>query len=164
MILYIVRHGIAVDRGDPKAPAEAERPLTAEGVKKTRLAALGLLALKPRPDVLITSPYVRAAQTAEIFAEALKYSPSKIHVMEALKSGGNPGEVIKELAHLRAKEAMCFGHAPHMDHMISLLAGARGVFTQIKKAGVACFEHTPSRGKWEMLWLLAPKTLRQLAE
>ena len=42
MILYIVRHGIAVDRTDPKSPAEPERPLTAEGVKKTRSAALGL--------------------------------------------------------------------------------------------------------------------------
>lgn len=164
MILYLVRHGIAIGRGDPKAPVEAERPLTAEGVKKTRLAALGLLALKPKPDLLITSPYVRAAQTAEIFAEALKFSPSKIRIMEALKPTGNPGEAIKELARLRTKEVMCFGHAPHMDQMILLLAGARGVFTQIRKAGVACFEHTPSRGKWEMLWLLAPKTLRQLAE
>ena len=45
MILYIVRHGIAIDRTDPKSPPEAERPLTAKGVQKSRAAALGLRAL-----------------------------------------------------------------------------------------------------------------------
>jgi len=62
MILYLVRHGIAVDREDPQAPSEPERPLTAKGVQKTRAAALGLQSLHVKPDVLITSPYVRAAQ------------------------------------------------------------------------------------------------------
>ena len=77
MILYIVRHGIAVDRTDPKSPPEPERPLTAKGVQKTRSAALGLKELGVKPDVLITSPYVRAAQTAEIFAEAVGFPTSK---------------------------------------------------------------------------------------
>ena len=85
MILYLVRHGIAVDRTDPKSPAEAERPLTARGVQKTREAALGFRALGAKPEVLITSPFVRAAQTAEIFAEALGFSPEKIRVSDALK-------------------------------------------------------------------------------
>ena len=77
MILYLVRHGIAVDPNDPKSPSEPERPLTAKGVQKTRAAALGLQALGVKPDVLITSPYVRAAQTAEIFAEALGFHRRK---------------------------------------------------------------------------------------
>src|SRR5208283_4799726 len=104
MILYIVRHGIAVDRADPKSPPEAERPLTAKGVQKTRSAALGLRALKVKPDVLITSPFVRAAQTAEIFAEAVGFSPDKIRVSEALKPAADPAEIVKELSQLKAKE------------------------------------------------------------
>ena len=96
-----------------------------------------------KPDVLITSPYVRAAQTAEIFAEALGFAPEKIRVNEALKPAGNPAEILKEVvAAERAKEVMCFGHAPQLDLMIAHVAGARGVFTELKKAGVACFEHT----------------------
>ena len=59
---------------------------------------------------------------------------------------------------------MCFGHAPHLDHMISLLAGARGVFTSLKKAGAACFEQSTPRGPWELRWILTAKLLRQLAE
>ena len=63
MQLYIVRHGIAIDREDPKCPAEAERYLTEEGIKKTREVARGVASLVEKPDLFLTSPYVRAAQT-----------------------------------------------------------------------------------------------------
>jgi phosphohistidine phosphatase len=163
MILYLVRHGLAVDRTDPKSPAEAQRPLTAKGVQKTRTAALGLDELGVKPDVLITSPYVRAAQTAEIFAETLGFPVEKIRVSEALKPAANPSEITKEVLRLRAKEVMCFGHAPHLDVFAAHLIGSR-VFTEIKKAGVACFEHASAEGKWDLKWLVTPKILRQLAE
>jgi phosphohistidine phosphatase len=164
MILYIVRHGIAIDRTDPKSPPEAERPLTAKGVQKTRSAALGLRSLDAKPDVLITSPYVRAAQTAEIFAEALGFPPDKIRVSEALKPAADPAEILKELSQLKAREVMCFGHAPHEDLWIAHLVGARSAFTELKKAGVACFEHATAHGKWQLLWILTPKILRELGD
>jgi phosphohistidine phosphatase len=163
MILYLVRHGIAVDRTDPKSPPEAERPLTAKGVQKTRSAALGLKELGAKPDALLTSPYVRAAQTAEIFAEALGCPPQKIRASEALKPAGNPAEIIREISQLKVKEVICFGHAPHLDQMIAQLSGARGVFTGLKKAGVACFEQAARNGRWELIWILTPKMLRQLS-
>ncbi len=163
MILYVVRHGIAVDRTDPKSPPEPERPLTAEGVQKTRSAALGLKELDVKPDVLITSPYLRAAQTAEIFAEALGFPTSKIRVSNALKPAANPADIVKEISHLKAKELMCVGHAPHLDQLIAQLVGARGVFTELKKAGAASLEHTGTQGAWRLQWVLTPKVLRQLA-
>jgi phosphohistidine phosphatase len=163
MILYLVRHGIAINRTDPKAPPEPERPLTAKGVQKTRSAALGLKEMGVSPDILITSPYVRAAQTAEIFAEALGFSPEKIRASEALKPAADPDEALKEIVRLKAKEIMCFGHAPHLDQMITHLVGARGDFTALKKAGVACLERKSAAGRWELLWILTPKMLRQLA-
>src|ERR1700730_5997692 len=164
MILYLVRHGIAIDRADPKSPPEADRPLTAKGLQKTLLAALGLRALGAKPDVLITSPYVRAAQTAEIFAEALEISRKKIRVSEALKPAENPADTVKELQRLRTKEMICFGHAPHLDLLIAQLVGARNVFTELKKSGVACFEHASVHGRWGLLWILTPKILRKLAD
>jgi phosphohistidine phosphatase len=164
MILYIVRHGIAIDPTDPKCPPDPERPLTARGVQKTRSAALGLRALGAKPDVLITSPYVRAAQTAEIFAEALEFSVEKIRVSETLKPAENPAAIMNEISRLRAREVMCCGHAPHVDLLIAHLAGARGTFTAMKKAGVACLEQEGGHGRWMLLWLLNPKALRDLAE
>jgi phosphohistidine phosphatase len=163
MILYLVRHGLAVDRTDPKSPAEAERPLTAKGVQKTRAAALGLAELDVNPDVLISSPYVRAAQTAEIFAETLGYSVQKIKVSEALKPAANPSEIVKEITRLRAKEVMVFGHAPHLDVLAAHLIGTR-VFTELKKAGVACFEHASAAGKWDLRWLVTAKMLREIGD
>jgi phosphohistidine phosphatase len=117
-----------------------------------------------KPDVMITSPYVRAAQTAEIFAETLGFPPAKIRVHEALKPAGNPAEIVKEVIGLRAKEVMCFGHAPQLDLTISHLLGARGAVTELKKAGVAGFDHTAAHGRWLLRWILTPKMLRQLAE
>jgi phosphohistidine phosphatase SixA len=85
-------------------------------------------------------------------------------VSDALKPAANPAEIIKEISLLRAKEVMCFGHAPHLDVTIAQLAGARGVFTELKKAGVACFEHTSPHGRWTLLWIATPKTLRDLGD
>jgi len=164
MILYLVRHGIAVDRSDPKCPPEAERPLTARGVQKTRSAALGLRAMGAKPDVLITSPLVRAVQTAEIFAEALGFPVDKIRVNDSLKPAGNPAEIIREMSHIRAKEVACFGHAPHVDLTIAQLAGARAPFTELKKAGVACLERASAHGAWQLLWVVTPRLLREMAE
>ena len=163
MILYIVRHGIALDRTDPKCPPEAESPLTAKGLRKTRLAALGVRALGAEPGIMITSPYLRAAQTAEIFAEALGLSPEKIRTSEALKPAANPADAVKEISSLKIKETMCFGHAPQVDLMIAHLAGARSPFTELKKAGVACFEDAAPHGKWRLRWLLSANILRELA-
>jgi phosphohistidine phosphatase len=162
MILYLVRHGIAVDRTDPKCPPDPERPLTAHGVQKTRSAALGLRELGAKPDAILTSPYVRAAQTAEIFAEALGFPPEKVRVSDFLKPGDNPAETAREIARLRAKQVACFGHAPHLDMLIAYLTGARTAFTELKKAGAACLEQASPQGRWELRWMLAPKMLREL--
>ncbi len=164
MILYLVRHGIAVDRTDPKCPTDPERPLTARGVQKSRSAALGLREMGAKPDAILTSPYVRAAQTAEIFAEALGFPVEKIRVSEFLKPGDNPAETLREAAKLRVKEVACFGHAPHLDRLIAYLVEARTAFTELKKAGAACLEQASSQGRWELRWMIVPKVLRELGD
>ena len=163
MKLYLVRHGIAIDRADPKSPAEVERFLTREGIKKTREVAEGVYALGIRPALFITSPYLRASQTAEIFADVFEYAREKIRVDTELRPGSSPAEFLKNLAHLRVKEVIVFGHAPHLDQLIAQLVGARGVFTALKKAGVAALEfETPGTGKATLSWILPPKVLRRL--
>ncbi|HSD65172.1 MAG TPA: histidine phosphatase family protein, partial [Vicinamibacteria bacterium] len=69
MQLLIIRHAIAAERGTPGIPDE-ERPLTPEGETKFREVAKGLARLVARPDALLTSPLLRARQTAAIAAEA----------------------------------------------------------------------------------------------
>ena len=72
MQLYIVRHGIAIDREDPECPPEAERYLTEEGVERTKQVAEAVAALGIHADLMFSSPYVRATQTAAIFASELE--------------------------------------------------------------------------------------------
>src|SRR5207245_7854934 len=92
MLLYIVRHGIAIDREDPKCPSDPERYLTPEGLQRTREVAKKLAKLIGPPKAFISSPYVRAVQTAEIFAEALGISKTKIEKTEGLLPGAERSE------------------------------------------------------------------------
>src|SRR5262249_11090330 len=124
MQLYIVRHGTAIDREDPKCPPDPERYLTEEGVEKTKGVAKGVAALGVAPDLFFSSPYVRAAQTAEIFAEAMDHSRQKIRRTELLLPGAEPTLLFRELA--REKQAstiILFGHAPHLDGVIATALG-----------------------------------------
>src|SRR5258707_2111012 len=90
MQLYIVRHGMAIDREDPKCPPDPERYLTEEGIEKTKQVARGVAALGVTGDLFLTSPDVRAAQTAEIFASSLDYAKQKIQRTDLLVPGSEP--------------------------------------------------------------------------
>ncbi len=163
MRLYLMRHGIAMSREDPDCPADAERALTPDGVEKTREVARGLRELGVKAEIFLTSPMVRAVQTAEIVADALKYARDAIRRTDALKYPMQQPEFFKELAGLGAQGVMCFGHAPSLDESIAYAVGTKSSFTALKKAGVACLEMAslaPARGT--LLWLLTPKVLRSL--
>jgi phosphohistidine phosphatase len=163
MQLYIVRHGIAIDREDPKCPPEAERYLTEEGIERTKQVAKGIAALGAHADLMISSPYVRATQTAAIFASALDYPEHKIRHAEILLPGAEPSVLLRELAREKnATSVFCFGHAPHVDALLAAAAGAQRHVTSMKKAGVAFVELkrvSPPNG--QLVWLVTPKLFRK---
>lgn len=163
MQLYIVRHGIAVDREDPKCPPDPQRYLTEEGVEKTKQVAKGLAALGVTADLLLSSPYVRAAQTAEIFAAALEYPKQKIRRTDLLLPGAEPSLLFRELAKDRqASSVFLFGHAPQLDDLVATALGSKRHVTSLKKAGVALIELkrlSPPIGS--LVWLATPKLLRR---
>jgi phosphohistidine phosphatase len=166
MLLYIVRHGIAIDRQDPKCPSDPERYLTPEGIKKTGQVAKGIAAMIDTPKVFISSPYVRAFQTAEILVEACDGAKSKIERTDALLPGAEPASFFRELSRRKAVESvMCFGHAPQLDELLAFALGAKRDLTELKKAGAACVELSrvyPPAGR--LLWLVTPKAIRKLAK
>ena len=165
MRLYLVRHGIAVDPEDPKCPPDPKRHLTPEGIKKTRAAMRGLAAMGATVDAMFSSPYLRAAQTAEIAADVLGFPADKIAATDALLPGASAGALLKELAKVGGDDVMCFGHAPHLDIFLAHCVGSRSQITELKKAGVACLEMGKlSAGGGILVWLLSSKALRQLAE
>jgi len=166
MDLYIVRHGIAIDREDPKCPPDPERYLTEEGVDKTRQVAKAIAALGVTPDLLLSSPYVRAMQTAEIFANALKYSKQKIRRTDLLLPGAECSALFRELAKDKQSASIfLFGHAPHLDELIAAAFASKRHITALKKAGVAALQlKRISPPSAEFLWLATPRLLRRAAK
>jgi phosphohistidine phosphatase len=163
MELYVVRHGIAIDREDPKCPPDPERYLTEEGIEKTKRVAAGVAALSASPDLLLSSPYVRAMQTAEIFAAAFDYPKQKIRRTDLLLPGSEPTLFFRELAKDKQTSTLfIFGHAPQLDDIIASALGSKHHITSMKKAGVALLELkriSPPNG--QLLWLAPPKLLRR---
>jgi phosphohistidine phosphatase len=158
-----VRHGIAIDREDPKCSPDPERYLTEEGIEKTKRVAAAVAALGASPDLLLSSPYVRAMQTAEIFAGALDYSKQKIRRTDLLLPGAEPSLFFRELAKDKQTSTLfVFGHAPQLDDIIAAAVGSKHHITSLKKAGVALIELkrvSPPNG--QLVWLAPPKLLRR---
>jgi phosphohistidine phosphatase len=166
--VVFLRHGIAHDRADPACPPDPERALTDEGRKRTRRACRGLATLQLGATRVLTSPYVRARQTAEIAAAELSVDAARFTYTAALLPDAPPYVVFHALhAFTDTDEAIvCVGHAPHLDRAITLaLTGAVGMppIAQLKKAG-ACLlvvDDLP-RTRGELAWLLPPKVLSSL--
>jgi phosphohistidine phosphatase len=166
MQLYIVRHGIAIDREAPKCPPDPERFLTDEGKQKTQQVAKGLAKLGVVADVFYSSPYRRAKETAEIFAAELEYAKTKIRYTNALLSSADATMLFREIAKDKdSATVMVFGHAPHLDDIVAAAVGAKHQITALKKAGVALVELkrvSPPSG--ELVWLATPKLLRHVGK
>jgi phosphohistidine phosphatase len=149
MELYFLRHGEA-DWPDWKK-SDDERPLTKRGKKQMRDVAKFLDRLKVRPDLIVTSPLPRAAQTAEIAADYLK---AKLRKDELLAPGFGPSKLRTVLKRHRAKVLMLVGHEPDFTQVISELTGAS---LKLSKGGVALLDVDPESEEGKLLWLLPPK-------
>ena len=165
MHVYILRHGNA---GDPEqwTGDDRERPLTDEGRKEMRAVAKGLDWLDLKLDTLVTSPLVRAQETAEVVRQALH--PSRYDTSQLLA----PGCDLRTLAQLltlyaHSRELMIVGHEPDLGEIIAALIGASlpGKI-QLKKAACCCMkldtEAGELGGKGVLVWHLPPRVLAHL--
>lgn len=153
MILYFLRHGRAEERG---GKPDAERRLTRGGADALRAAAPVWRRLNLRPNVVLTSPLPRAAETAAIFAEASGI-PDRVVEDARLAPGAEWGDLARAMAdHGDAKRVMFVGHEPDLSSAVCLLTGASSV--RLRKGGLACVEFygIPEIGTGEVAWLLDP--------
>ncbi len=161
--LYLVRHGIAAERG-PKWPDDAKRPLTHKGMARMRLIVRGLRALDPEIDLVLSSPLVRAMQTADILVEGLGSAPN-FESTPVLAPGEPPAAVAAALAtRLKARRIALVGHEPDLGGLAAWLIGAREPL-EFKKGGICRIDVPvlpPSRNG-RLIWHAPPKMLRGLA-
>jgi phosphohistidine phosphatase len=158
--LYLVRHGIAEERG--KAwPDDSQRPLTSRGVKQLRKIASGLDDLGVTFDLVLTSPLVRARQTADVLHRGLaKGAP--LEETTRLAPGGRPADVIELLKKYRKADRVALvGHEPDMGQLAAFLIGARAPIV-FKKGGVCRIDFTklPPTPPGQLIWFALPGMLR----
>jgi len=163
---YIMRHGLAVERGSAGFSDDSKRPLTPEGRKKTQQAAEGLIRLGVDVDWIVTSPLVRAVETAKIVAAALGKSVP-LDLCDELRPGGSAEALIAFLArHANRKRVLVTGHEPDLSEMAARLVGAgRRAHLSLKKAGccLITFDEFPPKSPGKLIWWLTPRVLRKLA-
>jgi len=160
--LFLIRHGIAEERGDAW-PDDAKRPLSEDGIERFQKSARGLARLDVWIDVVLTSPLVRARQTADIVASAFDPRPSIITV-ESLAPGGSYASLLADLEkHGRKTRIALVGHEPGIGELGARLIGSRHSF-EFKKGAVCRIDvdEIPPGGPGDLRWFLTPKVMASI--
>jgi phosphohistidine phosphatase len=162
MKLYILRHGDAVEHGDPRYK-ENERPLTPKGIQRTKQLAHTLREMEISFDVVLTSPLIRARQTAEIVARGIR-PERKLELTEYLAPSGSMEKLVEEINIIRPvpDDVLLVGHEPYLSLFISLLCvGGTDLPVRMKKGALCRLEvDVLSCGRCAILeWLLQPRLI-----
>ena len=167
MNLYLLRHGIAIEPGIAGNKLDSERSLTVKGEGSLREAARAMKELGLSFDLILSSPYLRAKQTAEIIAKNLKWR-EKPAFSDNLIPAGNPRLLIQQLNQFRPEpeSVLIVGHEPYLSRFISrLTTGNTGAAIDLKKGGLCKLEseslHYGCCAK--LVWLLTPGQMKLMA-
>lgn len=160
--LYLVRHGVAEDRG-AKWPDDAKRPLSAEGMARMKKSARGLDRLEVKLDIILSSPFVRARQTAEILSGELSGHPAITNV-DSLAPGASFAALVADLEkQARRTRIALVGHEPAIGELAARLLGSRHPI-EFKKGAVVRIDinQIPPAGPGDLRWMLPPKFMRSI--
>ncbi len=154
-----MRHAAAEERAS--SGRDADRTLSEDGHRRAREVARGLAELEPGIQLVLTSPYARARQTAEPVARALHLS-GRLRETQALEPASDPEEILDEIRSEKVEGVLLVGHEPHLGSLLGrLVAGHPGLEIPMRKAAVARLSWTGS-GPAILRALLPPKMLARL--
>lgn len=166
MKLLVIRHAKAEDAEEFARTGASDdlRPLTDEGWKEMKRAALGLHRVLESIDVMGASPLLRARQTAEIVAR--EFDISEIAEVEALRPGVPHSDLLAWLNEAGAAGTIAVvGHSPHLNELVAwLVTGSTDSSIGLKKGAAVMLELSaaPEPGNATLLWALTPSQLRKL--
>lgn len=164
MELYLVRHATATDQVGGDVEKDAERPLIDEGKEEARAMAWALRKMGIKGHVFLCSPFLRAKQTAQIFAEILGYE-EKLQLCDTLGPGCDPNDLYELLAKVKGgEEVFIFGHMPDLSRLAGALLGNEDIDVAFKKASVCRIDifDVPPTEPGALKWLLTPKMAKSL--
>jgi phosphohistidine phosphatase len=157
MELFLLRHAIAED---PKpARPDSERALTSDGRRKLRAVLRCAAQAGLAPSLIITSPFVRAVETAELAAEKLGYE-GDIVKSRALQPESSPASAWQEIRpHAREAQVLAVGHEPLFSSWTAYLLNAPSLRVDFKKAAIVLveFERVTAVPHGTLRWMLTHK-------
>ena len=161
--VYLVRHGVAEDYSS--SGRDFDRALTEEGRQKMARAASGLLSLEVQVDLLVSSPLVRARETADEIAQV--YDSAERQVWEELSCGVDESALTNRLEECDPlADVMLVGHEPDIGEMLAYwLTGRIAAFhTRVRKGSVSCVRAgmLPPQGRATLEWMLTARQLGRL--
>jgi phosphohistidine phosphatase len=160
MDLFLIRHAAAVDRND-FAGEDEERPLTAAGHAQAKALGTGLSGHGVRLDLLLTSPLVRAKQTAEGMLETWGPPLPELRVCEDLAPGARRKKLARCFRALGVESVAVVGHMPDLGDFTAWLLGDKAIQIDLAKAGVVhvrCAQ-PPDKGSAALEWMVTPEWL-----
>lgn len=164
MELYLLRHGLAVERGTAGFEDDFSRPLTPKGRRQLRKATGAMKRLVRGVDLILSSPLMRAKQTAEIIAGEWKLK-KRLKYSNALAPGGLVSILLRQLEreHPKPDKVLLVGHDPDLSRLVSLLVtGGPQLQMDFKKGGLCKLEAEKLQaGQCATLaWLITPRQLK----
>jgi phosphohistidine phosphatase len=159
MHLYVIRHAEAVPQGQDGIECDEDRPLTAAGQEQARRLAKALRDQGVKLEKLLTSPLLRAKQTAEGMLAAWGDGAPELEESEALTPGTKKKKLIRELLASGGEAVGVVGHNPDLSELIAWLIGEKNTNVALAKAGVACieFDGSPCKECGTLSWLVSPE-------
>lgn len=160
MHLFILRHGDAVESAFYQ---DRDRPLSDLGRRQIEAVAHFFHITKVKPELILTSPFVRARETSDIIRGHLGVKDSLI--TDSLISGSSLRELMREIDAHNVETMLVVGHEPQLSGLISVLTGGDDQFkVEMKKAALACLEvRLPvKKGHAVLSWLLSPVILAMM--
>ena len=161
MDVYLIRHADAAPLGEKGTTDDAERPLTPEGVQQAKVVAAGLQARGVRLTQLISSPLLRAQQTAEYIQNSWEGPAPELRLCDDLAPGGKLKRLGRLLRKSGAEAVGLVGHQPDIGRIAGWLIGDRKVQIDFAKGGVACIHCVDGadKGLGTLIWLVTPEWL-----
>ena len=164
MLLYLLRHGLAVEPGTPGFKTDAERALTPKGRRQMRKIAQAMAEMELDFDLILASPFVRARQTAEIVATTLKLK-KRLQFSNALAVGGDPALLFRQIERIKPlpENLLLVGHEPGLSQMMSLLLTGNTQLPVVFKKGGLCeleINHLRLGACATLNWILTPGQMK----
>jgi phosphohistidine phosphatase len=163
MDIYLIRHADAVPVGERGITEDAERPLSERGQEESEVVARGLQKRGVRLDKLLTSPLVRARETAEIMLKRWHGPAPELIVCDELLPDARPRKLARVLRQITAESVGLVGHLPHISLFAAWLIGSKKAQIEMGKAGVAHITSNDSagRGTGALEWLVTLGWLKE---